>query len=92
MSGTEKWPHGVFLKFTHGDQLGPLTMVLVNALQPMDSTDVRVQMISPSRTGIYQGQWRMCTPTGQYFGGEYSDSYVYCTVFNLGAYTVRSIQ
>lgn len=67
-NGTERWPHGVFLKFTHGDQLGPLTMILVEALQPMNSTDVSIQMISPAKNGIYQGQWRMCTPTGQYFG------------------------
>ena len=73
-SGAEKWPRGVFLRFTHGDQLGPLTMVLVEALQPMNSTDVSIQMISPSKNGIYQGQWRMCTPTGQYFGGEFSVS------------------
>lgn len=26
-------------------------------------------MISPPSSGIYQAQWRMCTPMGQYFGG-----------------------
>ena len=68
--GDMKWPSGVFLKFTSGDQLGPVNMVNVKPLQPGESADVSVNMISPGKTGIFQGQWRLCTPTGQYFGGE----------------------
>ncbi|XP_028411091.1 uncharacterized protein C6orf106 homolog isoform X2 [Dendronephthya gigantea] len=67
-NGVEMWPPGVFLKFTYGDQLGPITFVSVHAVEPTKSTDVSVEMISPSSNGIYQAQWRMCTSMGQYFG------------------------
>ena len=68
--GVERWPPGVFLKFTYGDQLGPITFLLVDAVEPMGCTDVSVEMISPASNGIYQAQWRMCSPMGQYFGGK----------------------
>ena len=71
-NGTERWPPGVFLKFTYGDQLGPITFLLVDAVEPSECSDVRVEMISPAKNGTYQAQWRMCTPMGQYFGGKYS--------------------
>ena len=69
VSGSTKWPDGVFLKFTSGDQLGPINMVNVKPLEPGETTDVSVNMMSPSKIGIFQGQWRMCTTVGQYFGG-----------------------
>jgi hypothetical protein len=37
----------------------------------MECSDVSVEMISPASDGIYQAQWRMCTPMGQYFGGKF---------------------
>lgn len=46
-------------------------MVMVRSLEPQEIADVSVQMCSPSRAGMYQGQWRMCTATGLYYGGEY---------------------
>lgn len=67
-----RWPNGVFLKFTSGDQLGPIESVQVEPLEPGATTDVSVNMIAPSTAGMYQGQWRMCTPTGSYFGGMMS--------------------
>lgn len=45
-------------------------MVMVRSLEPQEIADVSVQMCSPSRAGMYQGQWRMCTATGLYYGGE----------------------
>ena len=72
--GLDRWPPGVFLKFTYGDQLGPITFLLVDSVEPMQHTDVNVEMISPARNGIYQAQWRMCTNAGQYFGGKLVDS------------------
>ncbi|XP_031549630.1 protein ILRUN-like [Actinia tenebrosa] len=67
-SGPGRWPSGVFLKFTSGDQLGPIKSVEVQSLAPGEAADVSVNMISPNTPGMYQGQWRMCTPTGSYFG------------------------
>lgn len=67
-NGNKAWPTGVFLKYTAGDQLGPINMVSVKPLDASEYYDLSVNMISPEKTGMYQGQWRMCTPTGQYFG------------------------
>ena len=41
-------------------------------LKPGEMTDVSIEMTSPSLTGIHQGQWRMCTAAGLYFGGKLS--------------------
>ncbi|XP_061651913.1 protein ILRUN-like isoform X2 [Phyllopteryx taeniolatus] len=35
---------------------------------PQEMTDVSVPMQSPVSPGMYQGQWRMCTATGLYYG------------------------
>lgn len=70
ITGNSDWPSGVFLKYTSGDQLGPVNLVSVKPLVSGEYYDLSVNMISPSKAGMYQGQWRMCTPTGQFFGGE----------------------
>lgn len=58
------------LKYTAGDQLGPVNLVSVKPLEAGEHYDLSVNMISPGKPGMYQGQWRMCLPSGQYFGGE----------------------
>lgn len=70
LTGIIAWPNGVFLKYTSGDQLGPVNLVSVKSLSAGEFYDLSVNMISPAKTGMYQGQWRMCTPSGQYFGGK----------------------
>ncbi|CAG2162706.1 unnamed protein product [Oppiella nova] len=67
-SGEEPWPTGCCLRFTDGDQMCHNERVLVDPLAPGDYTDIAVDMISPQKSGIYTGQWRMSTPTGQFFG------------------------
>ncbi|XP_006825427.1 protein ILRUN-like [Saccoglossus kowalevskii] len=67
-SGDETWPGGVLLKFTQGHQLGASDTVPVQSLFPGQITDVSVEMISPPSCGFFQGQWRMVSRTGQYFG------------------------
>ncbi|XP_038675887.1 protein ILRUN isoform X4 [Scyliorhinus canicula] len=67
-TGTEQWPPGVSLKYVGGDQFGHVNMVMVRSLEPQEVSDVSVQMRSPTTPAMYQGQWRMCTATGLYFG------------------------
>lgn len=67
-SGDEQWPPGCCLKFTHGEKLGMQDRVLVDALNPGNVTDISVELTSPEKPGMYQGQWRMSTATGFYFG------------------------
>ena len=75
-TGDDAWPPGCSLKFVAGEQFGTIDRAMVDALQPGAVTDVSVDMISPSSNGMFQGQWRMTTPTGMYFGGE-NNSFVY---------------
>ncbi|KAK2851680.1 hypothetical protein Q5P01_007956 [Channa striata] len=67
-TGVESWPPGVCLKYVGGDQFGHINMVMVRSLDPQEMADVSVQMHSPVSPGMYQGQWRMCTATGLYYG------------------------
>ncbi|XP_061415747.1 protein ILRUN isoform X1 [Lethenteron reissneri] len=67
-SGTECWPAGVVLKFVNGHQFGPVSCVPVQALEPQHMADVSVDMTSPGPPAMYQGQWRMCTANGLFFG------------------------
>lgn len=76
LPGAESWPPGVCLKYVGGDQFGHVNMVMVRSLDPQEMADVSVQMQSPVSPGMYQGQWRMCTATGLYYGGEESKSYI----------------
>ncbi|AWP02419.1 K09442 SAM pointed domain-containing ETS transcription factor [Scophthalmus maximus] len=67
-TGAEAWPPGVCLKYIGGDQFGHVNTVMVKSLDPQEITDVSVQMRSPTAPGMYQGQWRMCTATGLFYG------------------------
>uniref|UniRef100_A0AAY4CDI9 Protein ILRUN n=1 Tax=Denticeps clupeoides TaxID=299321 RepID=A0AAY4CDI9_9TELE len=67
-TGTESWPPGVCLKYVGGDQFGHVNIVMVRSLDPQEISDVSVQMRSPVAPGMYQGQWRMCTATGLFYG------------------------
>ena len=70
-TGAESWPPGVCLKYVGGDQFGHVNMVMVRSLEPQEMFDVSVQMHSPVAPAMYQGQWRMCTATGLFFGGKF---------------------
>ena len=69
LTGLNSWPPGCSLKFILGDQLGSTERVMVDALQAGDECNVSVPMVSPKSSGMYHGQWRMCSPTGTLFGG-----------------------
>lgn len=70
ITGEERWPVGCSLRFTAGDRLGHVDIVHVESLDPNQTTDVSVEMVSPQEPGIYQGQWRMSTLIGEFFGGK----------------------
>jgi hypothetical protein len=71
LSGDETWPPACSLRFISGEQFGHRDRVLVDALPAGETTDVSIEMRSPENNGFHQGQWRMCTPTGMFFGGRY---------------------
>lgn len=67
--GSDTWPPGCVLRFVAGDRLSLCDRVLVETLEAGHTTDVSVDMVSPLKPATYQGQWRMASATGQYFGG-----------------------
>lgn len=80
ITGTETWPPGVCLKYVGGDQFGHVNIVMVRSLDPQEISEVSVQMRSPVTPGMYQGQWRMCTATGLFYGGETQSGLYVCPV------------
>lgn len=66
--GDEEWPRGCCLQFSGGVQLCESERIHVEPVHAGATTDLSVEMRSPSTPGIYQSEWRMVTPTGSYFG------------------------
>ncbi|KAJ8299166.1 hypothetical protein KUTeg_023226 [Tegillarca granosa] len=66
--GDDAWPPGCCLRYCSGENLSNSDRAMVDALQPGQEADVSLEMRSPSTTGVYESQWRMCTPTGINFG------------------------
>ena len=67
--GPDPWPPGCCLHFLAGVQFGTIDRVMVDALQPGEQMNISINMTSPAGLGIHQGQWRMQSPAGMYFGG-----------------------
>ncbi|XP_076450492.1 protein ILRUN-like [Babylonia areolata] len=67
-SGKERWPPGCSLRCLTGDHMGHPGWLMVEALNPGEACDINLELTSPAVTGVHQGQWRMATPTGHYFG------------------------
>jgi len=57
------------LRFLGGGlAMGDRDRFAVECIQPGQECDMMVTLISPSLPGQYQGQWRLATPTGVFFG------------------------
>ena len=70
-NGDDRWPEGSYLAFTGGVKLCMQNAVPVAPLNPGEVVDISVDMTSPSVPGMYESKWRMATPNGSYFGGQY---------------------
>ena len=70
-NGDDKWPEGSYLAFTGGVKLCMQNAVPVAPLNPGEVVDISVDMTSPSVPGTYESKWRMATPNGSYFGGQF---------------------
>merc|ERR1711963_681421 len=64
-SGTDAWPPGCTLKLSSGHDVGVfLPNVTIPTLAAGSSTNLTIQMTSPTEPGMYESQWRLATPTG----------------------------
>ena len=68
-NGTETWPPGCYVQCSDGDRMNGCRRN-VPCLQSGEAFLVIIDMKSPAIPGTYQSKWRLCTPSGTYFGGK----------------------
>lgn len=90
--GPDQWPIGCSLRFLSGAQLTSVDRVLVEPLLPNQSGDISVDMFSPSQPGTYEGQWRMTTSNGMFFGGKKNILLLYIFYCNIFINTINRPQ
>jgi hypothetical protein len=69
-SGSCNWEIGFKFKPTYGDAMGGAALTLDKTVPPGEETDLSIVMTAPSDAGSYQGNWRMTTTNGTFFGDE----------------------
>ena len=69
-SGTCAWDAGFKFAFTGGDAMSGATYTLPQSVPANTQIDISVAMTVPNKTGSIQGNWRMSTAAGQFFGDE----------------------
>ena len=50
--------------------MGGATYTLPQSVPANTQIDISIEMTAPSKTGTIQGNWRMSTAAGQFFGNE----------------------
>lgn len=86
-SGTCAWDAGFKFSFTGGNAMGGATYTLPSAVAAGAVADISVAMTAPTTAGKVQGNWRMSTAGGQFFGNEV---YVIVVVGGTGATATTS--
>ena len=69
-SGTCAWDAGFKFANTSGDAMSGATYTLPQSVPANTQIDISIEMTAPSKTGTIQGNWRMSTAAGQFFGNE----------------------
>jgi hypothetical protein len=70
-NGSCAWDAGFKFAFTGGDAMGGATYTLPSKVAINATIDISIAMTAPTnKTGTAQGNWRMSTANGQYFGDE----------------------
>ena len=85
-SGSCAWDAGFKFAFTGGNAMGGVTFTLPSAIAAGAQYDISIAMTAPSTAGKVQGNWRMSTAGGQFFGNE-----VYVIIVVGGATTTTAI-
>lgn len=69
-SGTCAWDAGFKFAFTGGNAMGGATYTVPAAVAAGAVVDISIAMTAPTTAGKAQGNWRMSTAGGDYFGNE----------------------
>jgi len=70
-NGSCAWDAGFKFTFTGGDAMSGATYTLPSAVAVNATVDLSITMTAPAnKTGKVQGNWRMSTAGGQFFGDE----------------------
>jgi hypothetical protein len=68
-SGTCTWSKAYAVAFFSGDQMGaPPSVPLAGDVAPGQSVDIAVDMVTPSKAGKYQGNWKLRNASSVLFG------------------------
>jgi len=86
-SGTCAWDAGFKFAFTGGNAMGGVAYTLPSAVAAGAVVDISVAMTAPTTAGKAQGNWRMTTAGGDFFGNEV---YVLINVGGAGATATSS--
>ena len=75
-AGTCTWTTSYYASFFYGDRMdAPASVPLQENVLPRLSVEISVEMVAPSRSGSYQGNWKLSNPGGVLFGiGPTGDS------------------
>lgn len=66
--GISTWTTSYSLAFVSGEQMGSITSVRIDqSVVAGQQIDVSVDMVAPTKTGTYQGYWKMKNASGQFF-------------------------
>ncbi len=67
--GTCTWTTEYAVVLFSGDQLGATeSIAFTQIISPNQSVDISVDMVAPSESGSYQGNWKLRNSFGEYFG------------------------
>jgi Ig-like domain from next to BRCA1 gene len=67
--GSCSWTPDYLVVFDHGDRMGgPHSVAIDEIVDPGETVDVSVDLLSPDTPGDYRGYWKLSTPSGQVFG------------------------
>ena len=69
-SGSCAWDAGFKFALTGGNAMGGTTVTLPTSVASGAQYDISVSMTAPSASGTSQGNWRMSTAGGEFFGNE----------------------
>jgi len=69
-SGSCAWDAGFKFALTGGNAMGGTTVTIPTSVASGAQYDISVSMTAPSASGTSQGNWRMSTAGGEFFGNE----------------------